>query len=233
MLTKIIFSIIAVIMAIVEGPAYPSDDRWAFTENELAAAYRYQEAFGNRLPHPLKPEPCLFGKTDFIASYRGKDFLAPCRFINETVRHLREILKLRPATYLFPLDVGYADLAIPKDLWDSKYSKLPSQEILAALLRDASLAAVYPTAAHLKVSTNGKSNKSAKAVSHNKVLAFYDGQPVTILTHSAANFQRSETNQYRTAATVYFLAHRFGEVLFTVDGKPVMLDMSFDHDVSE
>ncbi len=233
MLAKAIFPIIAVVLAIAERPVYPGEDTWAFTANEMAVAYRYQEAFGKRLPHPLRPEECLFGKTDFIASCQGKEFLAPCRFIHETVRHLKEILKMGAGTYLFPLDVGYADLAVPRDLWENKYSKLSSQEILAVLLRDSSLVAVYRTAAHAKVSTSGRSMTRAKTASHKSVLAFYDGQPVAILTHSSESLRRRETDRYRTSATVYFLAHRFGEILFTVDGKPVMLDMSFDHDADE
>ncbi len=233
MLTKTIFAIMVLVLMMADRPAYPSEDAWAFTANEMAVAYRYQEAFGKRLPHPLRPEECLFGKSDFVASYQGKEFLAPCRFVNETVRHLKELLKLRVGTYLFPLDVGYADLAVPSDRWENKYSKLPSQQILAVLLRDSSLAAVYRTAAHVKVSTKGKSITSANAATHKSVLAFYDGRPVTILSNSSEGLRRSKMDRYRTSATVYILAHRLGEILFTVDGRPVMLDMSFERDVNE
>ena len=38
------------------------------------------------------------------------------------------------AKYLFPLDVDAADLAVPANVYESKYKQLPREEILPALL---------------------------------------------------------------------------------------------------
>ena len=70
----------------------------------------------------------------------------------ETTRHLKEMLAVGAAKYLFPLDADHAHLAIPMELWATKYSKLPSEQILSALLREPQLVALYHTAEHLEIS---------------------------------------------------------------------------------
>ena len=46
-----------------------------------------------------------------------RQFVAPCRFVGETIRQLRELLESGAAKYLFPLDVDAADLAVPVDVY--------------------------------------------------------------------------------------------------------------------
>jgi hypothetical protein len=68
-------------------------DQWYFTAEEIEVAYRYQQNFGRRLRHPLKPQNCYFGETEFTASFQGKEFFAPCRFIHRTTNHLKVMLE--------------------------------------------------------------------------------------------------------------------------------------------
>ncbi len=65
---------VAVVLAASSGQSFAKDDRWFFTANEMADAYRYQQQFGARLRNPLEPQTCLQGKKDFAASYQGRRF---------------------------------------------------------------------------------------------------------------------------------------------------------------
>ena len=150
------FISVAFVLAASFGQSFAKDDRWFFTANEIADAYRYQQQFGARLRNPLEPQTCLQGKKDFAASYQGRPFVAPCRFVGETIRQLRELLESGAAKYLFPLDVDSADLAVPVDVYVSKYKQLPREEILPALLREPTLVAIYHTAVHLNPEVGNK-----------------------------------------------------------------------------
>src|SRR6266540_620235 len=125
---------ITVVLAVCKGSSYAGDDPWFFTASEIAKTYKYQQQFGARLGNPLKPEDCSYGQTEFPASYQGKPFAAPCRFIAETIRQLRELLESGAARYLFPLDVDHADFGVLLDVWNNKYDKLPRENIFPALL---------------------------------------------------------------------------------------------------
>ena len=91
-------------------------DSWYFTPEQVNAAYQYQENYGERLRSPLPAKECLMGKQDFVASYRRAEVALPCRFIHETSRHLKEMLAVGAAKYLFPLDADHAHLGIPTPL---------------------------------------------------------------------------------------------------------------------
>ena len=126
------------------GQSFAKDDLWFFTAKEIADAYRYQQQFGARLHNPLAPEACWHGQMEFAASSQGRRFAAPCRFISETTRQLRELLESGAAKYLFPLDVAYADLAVPADIHEGKYQQLSSAEMLPALLREPAAGRYLP-----------------------------------------------------------------------------------------
>ena len=87
------FMTAAFVLAALFGQSFAKDDRWFFTANEIADAYRYQQQFGARLRNPLEAQTCFEGKKDFAASYQRKRFVAPCRFVGETIRQLRELLE--------------------------------------------------------------------------------------------------------------------------------------------
>ena len=217
------------------GRASEVNSGWHFSSNEIDAAYRYQERFGPRLKGPVKPNGCYLGQTEFTASSRGKQFIVTCEFLSQTIRHLKQMLESGAARYLFPLDADHAHLAIPAEQWREKYSLLPAEERLAAALRDRALVALYHTAEHLATddgpsshADDGLKNWRAKR----NVLGFFDGRPVEILTALAHDAGHEIPEHYTNVVTMNFLAHRLGEVVFSVNGKAISVDLSFEEDAT-
>jgi hypothetical protein len=217
------------------APALGVDNDWFFTSVEIKNAYRYQEQFGRRLSHPLKPQDCYYGKSEFTASFQGKSFVAPCRFVTETTRHLKQMLETGAARYLFPLDADHAHLAIPTELWVEKYSRLSITEVLPELLREPKLVALYHTTEHLALADPKNapaSGPTQKWRAKRNVLGFFDGTPVKILPPRPDGSAHDKPERYENVGNVYFLAHRLGEMAFSANGKAVSLEISFDDDSS-
>lgn len=211
--------------------AEPDLDPWYFTAPEIETAYRYQEMFGERVQNPLKARDCLLGKREFVVSYKGNEFSAPCGFIKETIRHLKEMLERRAARYLFALDLDHAHLALPADLWEKKYSQLPREKILPALLREPALAALYHTAEHLTIADprTGKVNSEAKEWKEKRnVLGFYDGRPIKILTPNPSGSGVGVPESYESFGGFNFAANPKGQLHVFVGNKAIVFDMTFD-----
>ncbi|MGZ8436151.1 MAG: hypothetical protein ACXW6T_17940, partial [Candidatus Binatia bacterium] len=174
----------AVVLGVTSAAAQSSRDSWFFSAAEIGAAYQYQENYGGRMRNPLPASGCLAGKADFAASYRGVAVRVTCQFVNEIMRHLKDMLDIGAARYLFPLDADHAHLAVPADVWNEKYSKLPSAQLMAALLREPKLVALYHTAEHLQPGA-GENQTYDAGVKHwraqRNVLAFFDGRPLQVL----------------------------------------------------
>ena len=210
------------------GQSFAKDDMWFFTAKEIADAYRYQQQFGARLHNPLAPEACWHGQMEFVASSQGRRFAAPCRFISETTRQLRELLESGAAKYLFPLDVAYADLAVPADIHEAKYQQLSSAEMLPALLREAGLVAIYHTALHLAPEL---SNKGSISVWDEKriVAGFYDGRRNQLLTRRQDGGYDDAVGLVRVGRFAV-LSHILGELTLVAGETVVTFDLSFDND---
>jgi hypothetical protein len=206
-------------------------DTWFFTAEEVEAAHQYQENYGERIRNPLPARDCMFGQNEITAKYSGTQFFVPCRFIMETTRHLKEMLAVGAAKYLFPLDADHAHLAIPMELWATKYSKLPSEQILSALLREPQLVALYHTAEHLEISDpkTGAVNEEAKAWKEKRnVLAFFDGRPIRILPPHPAGHGVDMPAGYNSYGGFNFLANPRGELFIFHDNKVVTFDVSLE-----
>ncbi len=218
---------ITLVLAAWGGQSYAQDDRWFFTAREIADAYRYQQQFGARLHNPLAPEACWRGQMEFAASSQGRQFVAPCRFISETTRQLRELLESGAAKYLFPLDVAYADLAVPADIHESKYQQLSSAEVYPALLREPALVAIYHTALHL----SPESNKGAASVWQEKrtVAGFFDGRPNQLLSRRLDGDGDDAAGLVRVGRFA-ILSHFLGELTLVAGETVVTFDLSFDND---
>ena len=203
--------------------------RW-FTPAEIEIAYSYQEAFGERIYRPLKTQECFHGKSEIAAVSQGREFAVPCRFVLETKRHLKEMLQSGTARYLFPLDVSHGRLAVPAKVWEEKFRDLSGDKILPALLRESSVAALYYTASGIAPvgKTAGKANTSAKLWQRRLVIGPYDGKPITVLMSGTNAAKLVDPANYHAAAHFNFLAHRLGETVFSVRGKEVSFDISFD-----
>ena len=221
---------IAVALAVCVGRSHAGDDPWYSTANEIAHAYKYQVQFGARLRNPLKPESCSYGQKDFPASYQGRQFAAPCRFISETIRQLKELLESGTAKYLFPLDVDHGDFAIPADVWEAKYKKLPTEEILPKLLREPKLMAIYHTAVHLNAEANRKESATNIWGQKRTVVGFYNGRPNEVLpkrSHKELYFQPGGLVRF---GGFTMMGHQLGELVFMSGETVVVFDMSFDND---
>jgi hypothetical protein len=208
-------------------------DTWFFTAEEVEAAHQYQENYGERIRNPLAARDCIFGHNEITAKVRGEPFLLPCRFIIETTRHLKEMLAVGAAKYLFALDADHAHLAIPTELWATEYSKLPSERILPALLRDPRLVALYHTAEHLEIShrKTGAINPEAKAWKEKRnVLAFFDGRPIRILPPHPAGHGVGMPAGYNSYGGFNFLANPRGELFIFHNNKLITFDVSLEND---
>jgi hypothetical protein len=220
----------ALVIAAFKGQAYSGDDPWFFAANEIANAHHYQQQFGARLRHPLKPEECSYGQKEFSASYQGKQFAAPCRFIADTIRQLRELLESGVAKYLFPLDVGHADFGVPLDVWNNKYDKLPREDILPALLHEPTLVAVYQTAQHLAPVTSKTNSGTSVWGQRRSVIGFYDGRRTEVLPPRSDGALAYKPEGFQWLGGLTLMSHHLGELQFIADETVVMFDMSFDDD---
>jgi hypothetical protein len=183
-----------------------------------------------RLSRRLNPAACFSGSTEFVASWRGKKFLAPCRFIHETLRHLRAVSDMGGAQLIFPLRTDHVHLAVPAELWNEKYYGVPEDESLSTLLWESRLVAVY----HANDALALPDSKGAGAEANNRqphdsrqVLGYYDGRVVEILPARA----NALANRYRSVAWFYFLPRRLDELATFYPGQGVVFDISFDYEL--
>ena len=221
---------VAFVLAVSSGQSVAQDDRWFFTATEIAAAYRYQQQFGARLRSPLEPQTCLHGKMDFVASYQGRRFVAPCRFVGETIRQLKELLESGAAKYVFPLDVDSADLAVPADVYASKFEQLPREEILPALLREPMLVAIYQTAVHLSPEVGEKGAGPSAWGKKRTVAGFYDGRANRVLSPRADGGVDYELEGLVRLGSFTMMGHFLGELTFVANDTVVTFDLSLDND---
>jgi len=231
MKTALIVIAIAMLTGLSYGQEMPDSDPWYFSAEGIRTAYRYQQSFGERLRSPVRGRDCLLGKQRFVGSFRGKNFSAPCRFVTETIRHIKEMLVAGAARYLFPLDADHAHLAIPLELWEKKYRWLPKDTLLSALLEEPTLAALYHTAEHLIVvdgNTKEGNEEIKKWKERRNVLGFYDGRPIQILPPDPRGFGVGAPASYYTVGGFAFLASPGGELSLFMDGKAIVFDISLD-----
>ncbi|MGZ8489161.1 MAG: hypothetical protein ACXWW4_11585 [Candidatus Binatia bacterium] len=219
---------VAIVLAGSFGQSF-ANDPWFFTAKEIANAYRYQQQFGARLHNPLEPQACLHGRMEFVASSQGRRFVAPCRFITETTRQLRELLESGVAKYLFPLDVDYADLAVPADLYESKYKHLSSGEMLPALLHEPALVAIYHTALHLAPEPGNKGSRTSVWGEKRTVSGFYDGRPNQLLARPMERGSYDQPEGLARVGSFAMLSHFLGELTFVAGETVVTFDLSFDN----
>jgi len=226
---------------IVVGPgsvvnSTEEDDRyssWYFTAEEVEAAYHYQQNYGERLRAPLRAADCLFRERDFS---RGHAFTIPCRFVDEITRHLKEMLGVGAAKYLFALDADHAHLGVPIAVWNKKYQHLPPSEVLPAIMRDPGLVALYHTAEHLRITDrkSGTVNAQAKAWQEKRnVLGYFDGRPIQILIPHPNGQGVSMPEGYYSYSGFTFLASPKGELFLSLDRRVVTFDIALDGDNSE
>ncbi len=210
--------------------------RWYFTADEVAAAYQYQQNYGERLRAPLRAGECVFRNGEFSASYRGSKIVVPCRFVRQVTRHLKEMLDAGAAKFLFPLDADHAHLGVPKEAWDRKYKDLLVEQLFGELVRDPGLVALYHTAEHLRVTDRktGALNSAAKKWQDKRnVIGYFDGRPNKILPPQDNGQGASMPADHYSYGGFTFLASPRGELFLSLGASMVTFDVAFDADHSE
>ncbi len=221
----------------IAGPGQTQIDKdsWYFTAQEIEIAYRYQELFGERMPRPVRGRDCAFGDKEFSATRNGLEFRAPCHFITETVRHLKEMIIVGAARYLFPLDADRGHLAVPLSSWQSKYIHLSGDDLLPALLWEPELAVLYHSAEHLIVGSQSvKGDPGTKAWKEKRnVVGHYDGRPIKVLQPDPRGIGLNIPPPYYSLGGFSFLASPKGELNILLPGRVITFDISFDIDGGE
>ena len=221
----------AMILGATSAAAQFSRDSWYFSAAEIGAAYQYQENYGGRMRNPLPAFGCMTGNTDFAASYRGLPVRVPCQFINEVTRHLKDMLGIGAARYLFPLDADHAHLAVPADVWAAKYSKLSSAQLPVALLGEPKLVALYHTAEHLETGAGDRATDDDGVKRWKKqrnVLGFFDGRPLHVLPPHPEGFGVGMPDGLVSYGGFNFLASPRGELMIIQEQRMIAFDVSLD-----
>ena len=203
-------------------------DEWLKASPTMVAD-RNDAQSGKGLSRPLNPAACFSGSSEFLASWQGKKFSAPCRFIYETIAQLRALSELGATKLMFPVRTDHVHLAVPSELWEEKYYKLPKDEILSAVLREPRLVAVYHATDGLTLAdSKGAAAKPSKRQPYDsrQVLGHYDGRVIEILPARANALAR----RYRSVAWFYFLPRQSDGLTGFSGGDAVTFDISFDHD---
>ena len=214
--------------------AVDDDDRyssWFFTSEEVAAAYQYQQNYGERLRFPLRAAPCLFRGGEFATSYRRNPLAVSCRFVLEVTRHMKEMLDAGAAKFLFPLDADHAHLGVPMEVWNNKYKNLPLEQVFPAILREPGLVALYHTAEHLRVTDRktGAVDAEAKAWQEKRnVLGYFDGRPIKILQPDPKGSGVAMPEDYYSYGGFSFLASPRGELYLASGLNMITFDIAFD-----
>jgi hypothetical protein len=161
--------------------------------------------------------------------------LAPCRFITETTRHLKEMSESEGSSSLFPLYWEHAHLAVTSELWEKKYRELPTDQVLPVMLRDPSLVAIYHGACSLPIvkrKTAGGTPKAKEWDKKRSVLGFYDGRAMENLPSLKRGAGLDQPQHYNLFTWFYISPHPSGELAFSVRGTSMAFDISFDDDVA-
>ena len=218
-------------LAFASVRANPYRDTWYFSGDEIEAAYRYQLNFGERISNPIKGRNCLFGEKKIQVVYRGQQFSLSCRFVTQTISQISQMLDVGAAKYLFPLDADHAHLAVPANLWEEKYSKLPPAEIMSAILEEPALVALYHTAEHLVAADpkTGKVDLKEKAWKEKRnVLGYYDGRRIMILPPNPAGAGVGLPDTYHSYGGFRFLASPGGQLNLFHKNAAIVFDISLD-----
>jgi hypothetical protein len=213
----------------VFGDRANGDGDYLLTVSTTMVADRNDAKSGKPLSRPLNPATCFSGSSEFVASWQGKKFSAPCRFINETIAQLRAVTELGATNQIFPVRTDHVHLAVPSELWEEKYSRLPKDEILSAVLRESRLVAVYHATDGLTLTDSkvaGAHPNQRQPYDNRQVLGYYDGRVIEILP-ARANVL---ADRYRSVAWFYFLPRRLDGFTGFSGGDAVTFDISFDHD---
>jgi hypothetical protein len=228
-------TVLVVLLPISAGYAACRNNLSSLTANQTETASGYREQFGQPVFRHLRAVDCFSGRTEFVTSVHGKTFLAPCRFITETTRHLKEMWESEGGNSVSPIYWDHAHLAVTSELWEKKYRKLPNDEIFPVILRDPSLVAIYHAACRLSIGDGKIAGGTPEAKEREKkrqVIGFYDGRAMGDLPSLKLGSELDQPQHYILFTWFYISTHSFGELAFSVKGTSMAFDISFEDDVA-
>jgi hypothetical protein len=226
----------ALVLGATSAAAQLSRESWYFSAAEIGAAYQYQESYGGRMRNPLPAFRCMTGKANFVTTYRGASVQVACQFVNQVTRHLKDMLAIGAARYLFPLDADHAHLAVPAAVWAERYDKLSAERLMEALLREPKLVALYHTAEHLApdIKVNGKDDASVRRWREQRnLLGYFDGRPLQVLPAHPEGFGVGLPDGLIGYGGFNFLASRRGELMILQGQRAISFDLSLEMEEPE
>jgi hypothetical protein len=103
------------------------------------------------------------------------------------------------------------------------------------MLRDPSLVAIYHAACSLPIvdrKTAGGTPNAKERDKKRQVVGFYDGRAMESLPSLKRGSGLDQAQQYISSTWFYISPHPFGELAFSVKGRSMAFDISFDDDVA-
>lgn len=189
----------------------------------------HQQSLSTPLSPERKPIPCAASETDFVLSAQGRTFLAPCRFITETTRHLHEILRSKSVASISA--IHHIHLGVADEAWNTTYRDMPAANALPALLRDPALVAIYHSACETLPVDDNRAAKNPRDINRTLHFAgFYDGRPIARLPHSKSGPEADRPQYYHLFTWIYLLVHPGGAVKFVDGEENVALEFHIDTD---
>ena len=216
--------------------AQSAGDSWYFSAAEIGSAYQYQENYGGRMRNALPAFSCMTGKADFAATIHGVPVRVNCRFVNQVTHHLKGMLDIGAARYLFPLDADHAHLAVPADVWSEKYEKLSAAQLMPALLNEPKLVALYHTAEHLEPEARIKGSEDIAVRrwrEQRNVLGYFDGRPLQVLPPHPEGFGVGLPDGLVSYGGFNFLASPRGELMIVQGQRVISFDVSVEMEEPE
>lgn len=216
-------TIVAVLLPCFTAQADCRSDPRSAAAIGTEAPSRHQPQFGDFRSRPLKPFECFSGEADFVASVRGRRFLAPCRLITQTSEHVKKIFASEGAKQAVALDIDHAHLAVTAEIWDEKYRNLHRDEILPVLLRDTSLVAIYHSVCHTPIADRKNAGTTGPTF-----VGFYDGRSIQQLPSGKAGSDPAQAQYYRTFAWFNTSVTKSGDLVLSANGESAAFDIFFD-----
>jgi hypothetical protein len=178
----------------------------------------------------------MTGKADFAATIHGVPVRVDCRFVNQVTHHLKGMLDIGAARYLFPLDADHAHLAVPADVWSEKYEKLSAAQLMPALLNEPKLVALYHTAEHLEPEARIKGSEDTAVRrwrEQRNVLGYFDGRPLQVLPPHPEGFGVGLPDGLVSYGGFNFLASPRGELMILQGQRVISFDVSVEMEEPE
>lgn len=221
----------AMALSATEAAPQASGESWFFSAAGIEAAFQYQESNGARIRNSLPAFGCMAGQGDFAAVYQQSSVRLPCRFVHQVTQHLKAMLNIGAAGFLFPLDADHAHLGVPTEVWAEKYSKLAAAPSMAALLREPRFVALYHTAEPLDHGVGDKGQDDAAVQrwrAQRNVQGYFDGRPLQVLTPHPEGFGVGMPEGLAGYGGFNFLASSRGESMLLHGARAIAFDVSLE-----